>query len=181
MSKIWKRARNSCSNRRSIGHFVLRCPALVPFRSFFQGLPFSLVEAAPHLASMLSSSGSHGNLYGTTQLLESITRPILCLAVPQLYNKKPKQTKNPSLNGSSKRNSQIKPLDQYSKGRSPTLHQHKSGRAKHLNRPLKESTRKKQKGKSKKTLNTAVDIVVFSKAKTPESPRIQTPWRLFFG
>ena len=180
MSEIRKRAWNSCSNRRSIGRFVLRCQALVPFRSFFQGLPLQLVEATPHLANMLSSSGQRGNLHGTTQLLESVTRPILCLTVPQLYNKKPKQTKSSSLNRPFKRNSQIKPLDQYSEGRSPPSRHHKGGRAKHLNQPLKESTRKKQKGKSKKILNTTVNIVVFSKAENLESPRIWTPWRLFF-
>ena len=139
------------------------------------------MEATPHLADMLSSSGSRGNLHGTTQLLESVTRPILCLTVPQLYNKKPKQTKSLSLNRPSKRTSQIKPLDQYSEGRLPPSRQHKGGRAKHLNQPLKESTKKKQKGKSKNILNTTVDIVIFSKAKTPENPRIWTSWRLFFG
>ena len=56
------------------------------------------MEVTPLLANMLSSSRLCGNLHRTTQLLELITRPIHHSAVPQLYNKKPRQTKSLSLN-----------------------------------------------------------------------------------
>ena len=98
----WKHARNSCSDRRSIGCSNLRHLTLASFQPPFQGLPFLLEEAIPLLTDMLSSSGLCENLRVTTQLLESITHPIHCLAMPQLYNKKPRRTKNPSLNGPSK-------------------------------------------------------------------------------
>ena len=98
MSEIWKQARNSCLNRRSIRHSDLRRSAQAPFRLPFRGPLLSLVETTPPLADMLNSFESRGNLRGTMQLLESVAQPVHHLAVPQLYNKNLKRTKRLSLN-----------------------------------------------------------------------------------
>ena len=59
----------------------------------------------------LSSSRLCGNLRETTQLSRSITDRLLGPFPVQRYNKKPRRTKSPSLNGSSKQNLQSKSLN----------------------------------------------------------------------
>lgn len=99
LSEMWKRAQNSHSDKKSTRRSNLRCPTLMSFQPLFCGLLLPLVETTPHFANMLSSFGLRGNLHGTTQFLELVTRPIRYLTMPRLYNKKPRWTKSSSLNG----------------------------------------------------------------------------------
>ena len=69
LSGIWKRARNSCSDRRSIGHSDIRRPTLVFLWLPFWTLPPPLVKATLSLADMLNSPGPCGNLCRTTQII----------------------------------------------------------------------------------------------------------------
>lgn len=74
---------------------------------------------------MLNRSRLRGILHKTTQLLESVTRPIHRLTMPQLYNKKPKWTKHLSLSESSNKTCRISLLTNTQKGDRPRRWQDK--------------------------------------------------------
>ena len=74
VSEIQKRAWNSCSDKSSIERFGLECPTLAFFCPPCWGLP--LVEVTPPLSIRSYVFGLCGNLHGTTQLSEPITRSV---------------------------------------------------------------------------------------------------------
>lgn len=90
MLGIWKRARNSCSDKTPTRQFGRRRPTLVFFYPSCWGFP--LVEVTPHISIKLSASRLCGNLYELMQLLKPITQVIYRLALPLQYINKPKQT-----------------------------------------------------------------------------------------
>ena len=110
LSGIWKRAQNSRSERTLTGCSRLRHPTLVFFYPLCWGILLSLVEVTPSLGIMLSGSNSCGNLFETTQLSKPITQPIHLSALPQHYNKKPRRTPSPNLNGLATKTCRTSPL-----------------------------------------------------------------------